>query len=296
MTENVNLHVHDDTAEAVLGLWGKSAISPAASPNDDPTSTNPGVKVARGWKPGETVLLIQAPGWKIGRTVSRTFLQVLLPCKPDTIKTYLSLTSATVVDVDPAIPDADWLRKWSLRQKSRGSINPPFPKDVFEPKLIITGPIRCLFTIADLDDFARCSPNETFQGYLSLLIMEFKLFEYWKRHMLLSGECCSVPMHANATSAECKGCHQQIELRLNPRIIGQVIDETAAISGGRLLFSNKAWRDLLGHETESLLKLGYEEIKYLSDRVLFCRVTMLFGWTGDESKAGGRICIFGVRT
>jgi len=40
---------------------------------------------------------------------------------------------------------------------------------------------------------------------------------------------------------------------------------------------------------------GYEETKYLADRLLFCRLTLLFGWTGDESKAGGRICVMGVK-
>jgi hypothetical protein len=43
-----------------------------------------------------------------------------------------------------------------------------------------------------------------------------------------------------------------------------------------------------------LLKLGQEGIKYLSDRLLFCRVSLMFGWTGDETKAGGRVCVLGV--
>lgn len=36
-------------------------------------------------------------------------------------------------------------------------------------------------------------------------------------------------------------------------------------------------------------------MKDLADRLLFCRLTLLFGWTGDESKAGGRICVMGVK-
>lgn len=156
--------------------------------------------------------------------------------------------------------------------------------------------MRCLFTVAELDEFARCAPGETFQGYLSLLILEFRLLDCYRRNMLLSGECCSMPIYANAMHAKCKGCDREVPLRLSPRIIGQVIDETAAIATGKLLLSDDAWRDLLGRGPQDLLRLGYEEVKYLSDRLLFSRITVLFGWTGDESKAGGRICVFGVRS
>ncbi|SMQ45768.1 unnamed protein product [Zymoseptoria tritici ST99CH_3D7] len=276
-TDNMNLQVHDDTAEATLGLWGTSSLTTHGNQSKSTDVVDPTMSTQK-WRAGETVLLIQSPGWKFGRS------------------TYLSFTSSTIVDVDPYIPDADWLRRWSIRQKVREAINPPFPENVFEPEIVKTGPIRCLFSIADLDEFARCAPGEIFQGYMSVLIMEMKLLECWKRNMLLSGECCSIPIHVNAMSATCKGCEKEVDLRLSPRIMGQVIDETATIAGGKLLFSDGAWRDLLGRGPEDLLKLSNEEIKYLSDRLLFSRVTLSFGWTGDESKAGGRICIFGVRS
>lgn len=198
------------------------------------------------------------------------------------------------MDVNPQIPDADWLRRWALRQKSREAINPPFPEGVFDYELAKSGSVRCLFTIAELDEFARKMANETIHGYLSLLIMEVKLLDCSKRQMLFSSECCNMAMYANATTGVCKGCDKEVELRLNPRMLGQVIDETAAISYGKLLFSDRAWCDLLGRKPEDLLKLGYQELKHLSDRLLFCRVTMIFGWTGDESRAGGRICVMRV--
>lgn len=204
------------------------------------------------------------------------------------------MTAATIVDVDPHIADADWLRSWSKRQKVREAINPPFPEDAFEPHLVRTGPVRCLFTIAELDEFARCAPGETFQGYLSLLILEFRLLDCYRRNMLLCGECCNIPIYANSMQAICRGCDKEIHLRLSPRILGQVIDETAVIATGKLLFSDDAWRDLLGRGPEDVLKLSYDEVKYLSDRLLFSKIIVLFGWTGDESKAGGRICVFGV--
>lgn len=204
------------------------------------------------------------------------------------------MTAATIVDVDPDIPDADWLRRWSLRQRSREAINLPFPEDVFDLQIIKYGPIRCLYTIGELDEFARAAPNETFQGYLSVLITEVKLHECWKRQMLFSSECCNIALYANATVAKCRGCDKNVNLRISPKIIAQVMDETAVVGPGKLLFSDRAWQDLLGRKPQDLIKLGYDEVKYLSDRLLFCRLTLLFGWTGDESKAGGRICVLGV--
>lgn len=67
--ENINLQVHDDTAEATLGLWGTLASSPSGQSQDSTTSDGEDSIARQGWVPGETVLLIQAPGWKLGRTV-----------------------------------------------------------------------------------------------------------------------------------------------------------------------------------------------------------------------------------
>ena len=71
MVENVNLQVQDDTADATLGLWGTSAATPFGLPfSNDANPTDPEAVLARQpWKPGETVLLLQGPGWKLGRSV-----------------------------------------------------------------------------------------------------------------------------------------------------------------------------------------------------------------------------------
>jgi len=74
MAENINLHVHDDTAEGTLGLWGTAASSPIGrSANDEPTANENSLTIRAGWRAGETVLLLQAPGWKIGRNVSNSY-------------------------------------------------------------------------------------------------------------------------------------------------------------------------------------------------------------------------------
>lgn len=202
-TENMNVQVHDDTAGATFGLWGTPAFTPTGGLMDaePPDNSDGPSKVRAPWKAGETVLLLEAPGWKIGRG------------------TYLSLTTTTVVDIDPAIADADWLRRWAARQNVREAINPQFPEGVFDYKALLTSPLRCLYTFADLDEFSRAAPKETFQGYLSVIVMEVKLLENWKRSMLMCGECCSMTLFANAPSGTCKGCDKRVELRLNPKIV-----------------------------------------------------------------------------
>lgn len=201
----MNVQVHDDTAGATLGHWGTSALSPAGGvvEAEETEKADEAVKGRAPWKAGETVLLLEAPGWKIGRG------------------TYLSLSTTTIVDVDPAIADADWLRKWASKQKVREAINLPFPEGVFDVDALITSPLRCLYTFADLDEFSRAAPQETFQGYLSVLVMEVKLLENRKRGMLMCGECCSMHVFANALSGTCKGCDKRVELRLNPKIVGR---------------------------------------------------------------------------
>ena len=182
-----------------------------------------------------------------------------------------------------------------MRQKCREAINPPFPKGIFDRSYLESGPVRCLYTIAELDEFARAAPTETFQGYLSVLVFESKLHDCWKRQALFSGECCNMAIYANAGQYPCRGCERDVDLRLNPRAIGQIGDETAVIGSGKLLFCDRAWRELFGYMPKDLLSLDVEAIKYISDRLLFCRLNLMFGWTGDATKAGGRICVLGVR-
>jgi len=71
VVENVNLQVQDDTADATLGLWGSSAAAPFGLPfANDANATNPEAVIAQQpWKPGETILLLQGPGFKLNRTV-----------------------------------------------------------------------------------------------------------------------------------------------------------------------------------------------------------------------------------
>ena len=44
----------------------------------------------------------------------------------------------------------------------------------------------------------------------------------------------------------------------------------------------------------TLTSAGQDQLAYIAGRLLFSRLTLQFGWTGDEAKAGGRVCVMGV--
>ena len=205
------------------------------------------------------------------------------------------MSAVTVLDLNPSLPDTDWLRRWALRARHRGAINPDCPNSHFSLENILHGPLRCLYTLADLDEFGRAAPKETFQGYLSVLLTDVKVYEYFRRRMLFCGECCGgMPIFADAIAGVCNGCEKQVPLRLNPRIIGQVVDETGFVEGGKLVFSERAWTELFGRKPKEILQMSAEAVRQLGQRMLFARLTLVFGWTGDESVVGGRICVLSV--
>ncbi|EON69735.1 hypothetical protein W97_08997 [Coniosporium apollinis CBS 100218] len=264
--ENVNIGVFDDTAEASLTLWGSSAASAGA------------------WKVSHTILLITEPGWRIDK------------------RAWISLTSSTQVDVNPAILDTEWLRGFAQRLTRREHVNPPFPEGVFDTEAAEESQVRILYTLADIDEFARTAPggkssfgHQKFMGYLSVIIMELNITSLHRRNMLMCTECCGVPLYANATSAKCKQCDKEIILRINPRLLGPLIDETGTTSTGKLILSAAAWKQLLGRTAQELVASAADILKYLEQRLLFVRVTLLFGWIAEEGEGVGRLCIWGVR-
>ncbi|KAL8693243.1 MAG: hypothetical protein Q9224_003792, partial [Gallowayella concinna] len=60
--------------------------------------------------------------------------------------------------------------------------------------------------------------------------------------------------------------------------LGTLIDESGAISSGKLVFSTEAWGQLLGRTTEELARCDTQLLKYLENRILFMRLTLLLGW------------------
>ncbi|GAB7350408.1 hypothetical protein MBLNU459_g1024t1 [Dothideomycetes sp. NU459] len=147
----ITINLFDDTDDASLSLWGNAAAS------------------AAGWKPSWTVLLITKPGYN---TVQPK---------------WLSLTSDTLVDVDPAIPDVAWLRKFAEKITRRTHVNQDFPNDVMLPVNMDPPSTRVLYTLADVDEQARHS-SQPFSGYLSMIVMGLRSVELSMQQRLFCTE------------------------------------------------------------------------------------------------------------
>ena len=95
---------------------------------------------------------------------------------------------------------------------------------------------------------------------------------------------CGVPIFANATQTKCKQCDKDVPLRINPRLLGLLIDESGAITSGKLIWSDDAWWQLLGRTAEELAQSDAVLLKYLEDRLLFLKLAVMFGWSADVGK------------
>lgn len=102
---------------------------------------------------------------------------------------------------------------------------------------------------------------------------------------------CGIPIYANMLEITCKNCSRPLKLYLNPRIIGTLIDETGCIAPGKLLWSERAWEQLLGRTVKEVTEMTNEEIRWLEQRMMFMRMHLVFGW--EESV--GRLAVLGMR-
>ena len=91
--DKVDIHVFDETSESTIILWGSQTLS------------------ATFWQASHTILLLTDIGV---RSSSRTLL---------------SIDQKTLVDVNPDIPDAYWLRTFAEGLVKRQHVNPPFPEE-----------------------------------------------------------------------------------------------------------------------------------------------------------------------
>ena len=95
---------------------------------------------------------------------------------------------------------------------------------------------------------------------------------------------CGVALYANATSFKCKQCEKRVALRINPKLVGLLVDETGAILAGKLIWSDLAWEQLLGRTPKELVAMSKELLQYLEHRLLFLRIIVLFGWSTEVGK------------
>ncbi|KAH7371258.1 hypothetical protein BKA66DRAFT_470009 [Pyrenochaeta sp. MPI-SDFR-AT-0127] len=237
-SELVTLGIFDDTVAASLNLYGGLCDSASA------------------FQPSKTILLISNPGWRIEKTAK------------------LSINGNSRVDIDPDFGDARCLRALAQRLSKEEHVNPPFPD--IDASHFEHAAVRALYTFAEIDECARLNPKETLFGYVSVIMTELNIVTPFKRNMLMSNECCGIPVFANSASAKCTQCDKAVALRINPRILGPIIDETGQISSGKLILSDSAWEQLLGRTAEQLLVTDINVLQYLEHRLLFLRVTMGF--------------------
>jgi hypothetical protein len=229
----INVGICDESAETILSIYGSLIPS------------------AREWEQYETTLLISSPGTRPGRK--------------------LSVNARTLVEIDPDIAEAESLRRRMKRESC--PINEHFPADIFDIESAIEATLRLQFTLATLDSFIRASPSHPYTGYLSVILTRLNLVSLWRRGQLFSMECCGMPVYSNQSRGQCNQCGTyDIDLRISPNIVGQVLDETGALScvsgpqekdatnsreavntfknqHSKILWTDKAWTQLLGRRT-----------------------------------------------
>lgn len=97
LIEKIDINVFDHTAEATLILWG--CVIPSAS----------------AWQASHTILLLTNAGFREGQ------------------RSNILVEGKTLVEVDPCIADASWLRDYVQRLGKREHVNLPFPRNGMRP-------------------------------------------------------------------------------------------------------------------------------------------------------------------
>lgn len=145
--------VHDDTGETALKLWNENTAS------------------IEHWVAGKTILLISEPGYRFSWG-----------------KAYITIEQKTVVDVEPEFTDAGWIRRWAAQLNKRDSLKQEVEEGLFDLKAFEEGADRPLFTIGEVDKWARKYPQREFMGCLSLVLLEMELSLWKRRNMLMCSE------------------------------------------------------------------------------------------------------------
>lgn len=288
----------------------KSFTTVSLTITDDHTQTilslpRPLFSSARSWSPSYTTLLLSSPRLRGHR---------------------LSLTSRSHIEIDPDIPEVIALRR--NVQRANIPINAIFPDEIGEAHTqeLRTNEIKLQFTFSSLCDFIADSdtsfsspqphPQPLITGYLPLLLTRINLTSLISRKRLFSMPCCSMPIYSNTPHGICGQCDAIVALRINPDVVGGMADETGGFalssssssptqsrtSGSSrakhspLLWSDTAWRQLLGREAGELAEIVREDVsgrqkrengnvvRYLERRLEWMRVVLVVGWM--EGRVG----------
>ncbi|KAB2576349.1 hypothetical protein DBV05_g4945 [Lasiodiplodia theobromae] len=250
--ETATVHLLDHTTASIsasLNLWGAASASAAT------------------WIPHKTILLLTRPGYRVSKSTSNANsattsnnknsgnapLSLLSPPSDGPSYIWLSLTANTLVEIDPApLRDATWLRGYAQRllkkrplppSSSYASPSSPSSSTRFQtspdgasphpfPPLaaIEAADQRILYTLADIDEFARKAvaervtkngvggaraqqqppPPEPLQlvGFASVVLTEVNLVKLFRRGALACGRCvkCGGAVYANDVVGRCGWC------------------------------------------------------------------------------------------
>lgn len=115
--ELLEVGLFDHTGEVRLTVWNEM------------------VESAKEWQPGQTVLLISNPGFKVGYQA----------------KGSIGIIRQTMVEIEPDFPDAEWLKKYAVGLTKKESLCLEFPEDIWDVDAAEYGVVRPLFTLAELD-------------------------------------------------------------------------------------------------------------------------------------------------
>ncbi len=258
----IEVTLYDESAEITLSLWRETAAS------------------AREWKASETILLITRPSFRECTN------------KWGTGKPILDLTSKSMVDVDPSSEwlDAKWLRNWLQDQRKTTSVKQIVP-DIDIWKESIESPQQALFTLEEIDEWAREEPSRPFGGWVSVIVAKPNLTLTRKRNMLTVTECCGIPVYTRVLNMLCKHCDRPLSLALNPAVVGPLVDETGEIGQGKLIWTETAWEHMWGRSVQELVEMTPKEMALLESRVASLRVNLQFGW----EKEIGKLCVIDLR-
>ncbi|KAI0134444.1 hypothetical protein BJ170DRAFT_717027 [Xylariales sp. AK1849] len=277
----VEVGIFDDTATSVLTLWGDHVMS------------------AKSFLPNQTILLITCPKCRVSDR----------PIDKSGVSAEVSIGLSSMVHVDPAFAEAYWLREKVKDLTTKESFLTRFPEEVWDDEASVNGPIKDLFTIAEVDELVRQDLSVNFTGKLNVVIIEMNLMESRRKGMVCFAECCGIALYANRPLGTCKNCGMQREFSLNPRIVGAMIDESGTLSAARLAWRDTAWTqlffgavekpqrsdsdgdsDLIDQSWEDLTVLDTITVRDFEDQLLFSRMTLIFGWSSELM----RLCVLGV--
>jgi hypothetical protein len=73
-----------------------------------------------------------------------------------------------------------------------------------------------------------------------------------------------------------------------------LVDETGCTEVGKLILSPKAWQQLLHVTREELAETTPEAQRYIEQRLLFTRLTLIFGWYAEQGDSVGRLCVWEI--